>query len=200
MSESKPCRRCGEELHWTGSRWRCTSCNMAYQRKRRESLTPERREAERVRDNENRNSRRTQWAPEKRAEVNGQITAWREANRERHRAGSRDWYHRNEERARAAKLAEYYADRESFYARNLVRKARIADAVCEHGPKCVTAEFLKDIYAEVCIYCGAQAQHADHFYPLVRGGLHCVDNIVPSCQRCNNSKCARDPLEFMASG
>jgi hypothetical protein len=101
--------------------------------------------------------------------------------------------------ARAAKLAEYYANPASFYARNWVRKARLADAVCEHGAGCVSGEFLAGLSSEPCVYCGAPFQHADHFYPIARGGLHCVENIVPACQRCNNSKCARDPFEFMAS-
>lgn len=173
---------------------------MGYQRKRRASLSPEAREAQLVRDRANTNARRDAWTPEKRAEANAKITEWREANRERHRHSTHEWYQRTAEIRRAAKLAEYYADKESFYARNLVRKARLADAVCEHGRECVTAEFLKSIYGAMCMYCGAPAQHADHFYPIARGGIHCVDNIVPACQRCNNSKCARDPYEFMSTG
>jgi 5-methylcytosine-specific restriction endonuclease McrA len=33
--------------------------------------------------------------------------------------------------------------------------------------------------------------------PLVRGGLHCRNNIVPACTRCNTSKWAHDPVEWM---
>lgn len=46
----------------------------------------------------------------------------------------------------------------------------------------------------VCSYCSqpipkkANQRHADHVQPLSQGGTHTVDNIVPSCQRCNLSK------------
>lgn len=199
MSDSKPCARCGDERHYTGSRWRCSRCYNGWQTKRRLNLAPEVQEAERKRANANRVAIRARWTPEKRAKANAQITAWRVANRERHRAGSRDWYARNAEHARAAKLAEYYRNPESFYARNLTRKARLLAAVCSHGAKCVGAEFLRALYESECFYCGAPAEHADHFYPLARGGLHCVENIVPACQACNSSKKSRDPVEFMES-
>jgi 5-methylcytosine-specific restriction endonuclease McrA len=31
----------------------------------------------------------------------------------------------------------------------------------------------------------------DHIIPLARGGPHTVENLTPSCQFCNRSKCAR---------
>ena len=96
-------------------------------------------------------------------------------------------------------MAEYYREPEKFYARNLTRKARILAAICEHGPKCVDAAFLKAIYSAECVYCDQPAEHADHFIPLARGGLHCVENIVPACSPCNESKSARDPAEWMES-
>lgn len=200
MSEpTRPCARCDGVRHWTGSRWRCARCNWEYQQKRRASLTPQQRETERARGNELRGIVRAARTPQKRSRDIAAVQAWRDADPERHRAGSRDWYRRNAESARAAKLAEYYADPESFYARNLVRKARINDAVCEHGPKCVSARFLRSMYHAECLYCGDPAEAADHFVPLARGGLHCVENIVPACQPCNSSKSARDPVEWLAS-
>lgn len=200
MSEpTRPCARCDGDRHWTGTRWRCAACNWAAQRRRRANLNPERRESERVRANELRNAARAAWSPEKRAFEYARAQAWRDADPERHRAGARDWYERNAEYARAAKMAEYWADPEQFYARNLLRKARIVDAVCEHGPKCIDRAFLKLVYSAQCFYCGSQAEAADHFYPLVRGGLHCRENIVPACQSCNSRKSTRDPYEWLAS-
>lgn len=199
MPKSTSCRRCGEERHFTGSRWRCTRCYNEWQKNRRENLPAEIRAAERARANANRFVSRAAWSDEKRAIENARTQAWRVANPEKYVTGHRGWYARNAEYARAQKLAEYYANPEAFYARNLLRKARLAGAVCDHGDKCVTDEFLADLYEQKCLYCGQQAQHADHFYPIARGGLHCVENIVPACQPCNNSKCARDPFEFMAS-
>lgn len=184
---------------WCGTRWLCRPCQARTNRERKARLSKEQLEAERIRGNELRNFRRALWTTERRDAANAQTQAWREANRERHREGSRDWYHRNIERARAKKLAEYYANPQAFMARNLVRKARINSAVCEHGSGCVTADFLQAIYTQVCEYCGAAAEHADHFIPLAKDGLHCRDNLVPACSPCNLSKQARDPIEWLES-
>jgi len=175
------------------------ACNYQHQLKRKARLSPEKIEAERIRANELRNARRALWSPEQRGAANAQSAAWREANRERHRRVIHEWYQRTADVRRAKKCEEYRANPERWYAANLLRKARLANAVCQHGPKCVTDEFLADLYQQDCLYCGARCQHADHFYPIARGGIHCVENIVPACQPCNNSKCARDPYEFWAS-
>jgi 5-methylcytosine-specific restriction endonuclease McrA len=127
------------------------------------------------------------------------VADWREKNRERHRQLARDWYAANADQARAKKLAEYHSDPAPFVARNMVRKARRLAAVCEHGPGCVSAEFIAWTYEQACLYCGKPAEHADHYQPLARGGLHCRDNIVPACQPCNHSKWAHDPDEWLAA-
>lgn len=95
-------------------------------------------------------------------------------------------------------MAEYWRNPAPFLARNLVRKARLADAVCVHGPKCVGAEFLTGLKSKACIYCGEDFEAADHFQPLAKGGLHCRENLVPACACCNSSKKDRDPMEFLA--
>lgn len=196
MSDSThPCRRCSEPRHYTGSRWRCSRCFNEWQTAWKMRRTEDQRRTATAKQT----AARQKWSPEQRERAYAQSAAWREANQERYLAGARDWYKRNAEYSRAAKLAEYYRDPESFYARNLVRKARINDAVCVHGSKCVTAEFLRSMYDGACTYCGAPAEAADHFYPLARGGLHCVENLVPACQPCNSSKSARDPAEWLAS-
>lgn len=48
-----------------------------------------------------------------------------------------------------------------------------------------------------CVYCGTKltlqrgqsnSYHRDHVLPVARGGTDDIGNLVPSCQRCNNSK------------
>lgn len=148
---TRPCARCDGQRHWTGSRWRCADCHTKHQQERRASLSAERREAELIRSRELATVRRNKRTPEQRARDIAIVQAWRDANPERHKSGARDWYSRNAEYARSAKLAEYYANPEEFYARNLLRKARIAELVCEHGPKCVTAEVIKALYGQACL-------------------------------------------------
>lgn len=192
------CAKCGSLKRYYVNRWRCRRCLSELQTRRRRGLTPERAAAERDVANAHRAVRRAARTPAKRADDIARVQRWREANRDRHRRVSREWYQANIEHARAAKLAEYYREREKFYARNLVRKARLRDAVCEHGPECVDATFLAALYASECCYCGAPAEHADHFVALSRGGVHCRDNLVPACGPCNSSKYNRDPSEWMA--
>ena len=47
---------------------------------------------------------------------------------------------------------------------------------------------LKQMYGDVCAYCGDPATTFDHVRPLSRGGLHEVDNLVPACKPCNFEK------------
>lgn len=138
--------------------------------------------------------------------------AWSAANKERHAELRKRW--RDANRARIAQYNHMYYDenREAEIARCIAyikahpevdaaskarRNALKRAVVCEHGLGCVTSAFLKMIRASDCQYCGAPAAHADHFMPLVKGGLHCVKNIVPACVRCNTSKWAHDPVEWM---
>lgn len=54
-----------------------------------------------------------------------------------------------------------------------------------------TSEDIKNKMEEwgnTCIYCGDLYEQADHLIPLSRGGPHSLDNLVPSCSFCNQSK------------
>lgn len=191
----KICSRCGGQKHNTGSRWRCSACYNAWQSEWRQQRTPE----QRAKMAATQAASRRKWSPERRAAAYAYVAEWRDANREYTRQRAREYYAANVEWARAAKLAEYYRNPEPFLARNFLRKARLLEAICEHGPKCVDTAFLRDVYAKPCLYCGDVTTDADHFQPLARDGLHCRENIVPSCGPCNGSKKDRDPMEWLAS-
>lgn len=89
-----------------------------------------------------------------------------------------------------ARLNRYQAQKRASVNRRYARKRA---AICSHGISCVTAELYEWIRTQVCIYCGAPAEHADHQMPLKRGGLHCKDNLVPACASCNLRKNAMLP-------
>lgn len=44
------------------------------------------------------------------------------------------------------------------------------------------------MYSKKCVYCSAQAEHADHREPLAKGGKHTWDNLQPVCSMCNIAK------------
>jgi len=47
-----------------------------------------------------------------------------------------------------------------------------------------------------CQYCGSNKHLTlDHVIPVSKGGVHTWDNIVTACQRCNQHKSNRTPLE-----
>jgi hypothetical protein len=51
-----------------------------------------------------------------------------------------------------------------------------------------------------CIYCGAQnPTRWDHFHPVSRGGDTVIGNLVPACQRCDDSKQDRTLEEWVNS-
>jgi len=54
-------------------------------------------------------------------------------------------------------------------------------------------ESTKGYFDNQCCYCGQEALLTqEHFIPLSKGGEYTVNNIIPSCQRCNSSKGNRE--------
>lgn len=43
-------------------------------------------------------------------------------------------------------------------------------------------------YNYTCAYCGDEANHVDHVFPVTRGGTDDDDNLVAACRDCNLSK------------
>lgn len=48
-------------------------------------------------------------------------------------------------------------------------------------------------YGDACSYCGGAFEELDHWVPVELGGEHTLDNVRPSCHRCNNRKGRTDP-------
>lgn len=49
-----------------------------------------------------------------------------------------------------------------------------------------------------CVVCGGPFEHIDHNVPLIRGGSHTLDNLVPLCADHNLAKSGRCPYRFYA--
>jgi hypothetical protein len=60
-------------------------------------------------------------------------------------------------------------------------------------------DILREKQNDKCAYCLVENVKLtiDHMVPLSRGGKHCFDNIVLSCQRCNSSKNSKTLLEWL---
>lgn len=119
-----------------------------------------------------------------------------ENNKEKHIS----YYKLNKE-----KIAKYY--REYFKtelgkvaSKNARHKRRLK---LKNGD--VTNEQLLELQqnSKVCYWCNTTLKnkvvHIDHYVPLAKGGKHTLDNLVVSCEKCNRSKHAKDPIKFANS-
>ncbi|WP_432118471.1 HNH endonuclease [Streptomyces sp. bgisy032] len=82
--------------------------------------------------------------------------------------------------------------------RSRLRRALEAGAEYDgHQPEDVWIHWDDEGYY-ACVCCGGPFEHIDHNVPLIRGGSHTLDNLVPLCESCNTSKQGRCPYRFYA--
>lgn len=125
---------------------------------------------------------------------------WRSKNRDKYLDACKRWRDANKAKRRAydaAHSAENAAKRARREA--LKRKAKMGDQ------RAVTAFYLHVRTAPGlrCKWCGRfvsiEERHVDHIIPLVSGGAHSIGNLCCSCSRCNTSKGAKLPEDFLAT-
>jgi 5-methylcytosine-specific restriction endonuclease McrA len=57
---------------------------------------------------------------------------------------------------------------------------------------------IQSYFDNRCCYCYSEAKLTlDHFIPVSRGGAHSIKNIVPACLKCNLSKSAHNPYDWV---
>lgn len=131
---------------------------------------------------------------------------YREANRDKVREYGRKYYAenrdtvlpKNRERARAWNAANRDKVREYGKAYREARPevawaAYYRSRARRYGLPVVEEDFTKaDViarYGDACAHCGGPFQELDHYPTSVRdGGHHTLDNVRPSCRRCNRAK------------
>lgn len=60
-----------------------------------------------------------------------------------------------------------------------------------------TAEYVKILRKDPCVYCGEPSEHIDHIVPFADGGPTDWSNLAPTCASCNLRKSRKSLLEFM---
>lgn len=132
-------------------------------------------------------------------------------DRDRHRvqrnAASRAWYYANHEenkaKAREHMRAFYRANPEVVIRNSMAQRTKRR----AWELRFITKEWMCGLFKRHngrCFYCGRRVGrppqlrfHIDHFIPLSKGGTNDPENLVLSCQPCNNSKYSKLPWEFM---
>jgi hypothetical protein len=66
--------------------------------------------------------------------------------------------------------------------------------------RAIMAAYKATLAKDPCLYCGAGSEHADHYYPVSRGGSYQWWALVPACASCNQSKNARCGTWFALRG
>lgn len=91
-------------------------------------------------------------------------------------------------------LEEYQRE----YGTRLAKAARSDDATRAHASK------VKRIVpkTDYCPYCEGPLGndcHLDHIYPVAKGGLSVIENLVWCCKVCNEAKCDRGLMQFASA-
>jgi len=127
---------------------------------------------------------------------------YRRENRDKVLKWKREWARRNPEktaemiRNARAKKPDQYRERDKVHEQR--RRARKVSS----NPAGVSVAEWEARAAEFngcCAYCNEPTPNPvmEHMDPLVKGGLHHISNVVPSCARCNMAKHTLTVLEFL---
>lgn len=135
------------------------------------------------------------------------VNALRAAQREYYRldpskklAKNREWYYANQ-KERLDQIRKYQRNNPELrrawgrQAQHL-RRARMYGSDYEPLTIAQVHQHMENLGGR-CIYCEGPFEHVDHFMPLALGGRHALDNLVPSCSKCNLSKKDKDPSEWV---
>ena len=127
-------------------------------------------------------------------------TTFRGDNREAVRAKEAEYYKANAERIKSSRRQRYAVNPASGHVSWQKRRALKLNAVGVLSPG--LAGRLYKLQGGKCPCCKqplGDDYHMDHIMPLSLGGTNTDDNIQLLRKKCNQTKRARQPIEFMQS-
>jgi 5-methylcytosine-specific restriction endonuclease McrA len=144
-------------------------------------------------------SKRWQQAnPEK---VKAKTQRWRDANPEKFRESNRRSKKGNQQKYTDRQRADYAINPEKYRTVERKRRAQMYGSDGTH----TAADLVEiiELQGHRCAYCRTDltqtTKHVDHIVPLALGGSNGRQNLQFCCPPCNQSKGARDPIEFAQS-
>lgn len=104
-------------------------------------------------------------------------------------------HYENNKMAYKGRVAQYKKDNPSQYKEyEYRRRAAKNGSVVEY----FSVQDILNMYSDHCFYCIAGAfEHLDHYIPLSKGGTHTLENVRPSCKKCNLSKNNKLPERWL---
>lgn len=178
--ETRICTKCGKELPATneyfgkaklgkyGLKSQCKECHNALGREYKEKH----REAEMIYGRKRRK--------ENRENILKYQKEYRDKNKEKISAHKKEYNKNNTEKGRM------YAQQRRARKRNL--------------PNTLTDEQWNKVklkFDNKCAYCGQELfLEQEHFIPISKGGDYTINNIIPSCRKCNRSKFNKSFFEW----
>ena len=181
----KICRKCKSEFEG----YYCKICKNNYNIKFRAE------NAEKIK------SYNTEWYKANAEKVKENSLAWYKSNIKKAKESRAEWYKKNSE---TAKLNSIAWSKLNPQARKISRQNRRARKLLVGGKlsKGIISSLLK-LQRGLCACCKTNLSktniHQDHIMPLARGGMNIDSNIQLLCQKCNLSKGAKHPIDFMQS-
>lgn len=188
--------------------------NRAYYELNKEKLAISKREYQQ-RNKDSVTQYQREYQQKNREKISKQIGEYYQKNKEKRSIQNKAWRENNKTEITIKKREYYEGNKEEIsikkreYRKTPVSKASKKNS--EHRRRSriktgdVTNEQLLQLEqtAKVCYWCKTTLKglkvHIDHYEPLSKGGLHTLSNLVVSCQRCNNRKHAKDPINFANS-
>lgn len=209
-----PCRRGHVAPRYTGCS-KCVECGKIQSADWYDDLERARVKRKRWRnanpDREKRN--RTSWCERNRDAVRERARQSRNQDPEPSRVRSRAWYQHNvtEQRRRSVEYRHKNLEERREYSRSYNKRNRPRLAVHASNRRAKkkgnggrhTVGDVEQIFKAQhgkCACCRTKlttSRHVDHITPLARGGTDDRRNLQILCAPCNQSKSARDPIEFM---
>jgi 5-methylcytosine-specific restriction endonuclease McrA len=99
------------------------------------------------------------------------------------------------------KVTDYYKTEIGRISRKLAHWNRIARMAGLPGVNKNEWLAILERYGNSCAYCGTTGRMTiDHVIPVMRGGQHAVNNIVPACAACNSEKHYKSVEDFIGAG
>lgn len=129
---------------------------------------------------------------------------WKSAHQEKTKASNAKYRQNNKEQITAARQKWIRDNPDKVkslrHRSKAVRRSRLRVGHDNHRVISDWVKKWKNRNKVECFWCRCKFRgddmHIDHVVPISKGGLHCLQNLVTSCAKCNQRKSARNPEEF----